>query len=71
MCKLFSNLKNLSSESCVSDFNNHEETFIYTEASPYGISVILLQKSRNQENCKIVAYSYKPSPLCRKKLFIT
>ena len=52
------NLKqSLSGESCVSYFDNHIETFIYTEASPRGISAILLQKSRNQANCKIVAYS--------------
>ena len=52
------NLKqSLSSESCVSYFDNHRETFIYTDASPHGISAILLQKSRNQANCKIVAYS--------------
>ena len=54
----FNNLKqSLSSESCVSYFDNHGETFIYTDASPHGISEILLQKSRNQANCKIVAYS--------------
>ena len=55
----FNNLKqSLSSESCVSYFDSHRETFIYTDAdSPHGISAILLQKTRNQENRKIVAYS--------------
>ena len=33
------------------------ERFIYTNASTHGISAILLQKSRNQANCKIVTYS--------------
>ena len=36
-----------NSESCVSYFGNHKETFIYTDASPYRISAILLQKLRN------------------------
>ena len=54
----FKNLKqSLSSESCVSYFENHKETFVYTDASPHGISAMLLQKLRNQENCNIVAYS--------------
>ena len=37
----------LNSESYVSYFGNHKETFIYTDASPYRISAILLQKLRN------------------------
>ena len=54
----FNNLKqSLSSESCVSYFDNHGETFIYTDASPHEISAILLQKLRNQANCKIFVYS--------------
>ena len=54
----FKNLKqSLSSESCVSYFDYHKKTFIYTDARPYEILVIFLQQSRNQENCKIVAYS--------------
>ena len=56
--QVFNNLKqSCSSESSVSYFDNHRVTFIYTDASPHGILAILLQKSRNQENCKIVAYS--------------
>ena len=55
---VFNNLKqSLSSESFASYFDNHGETFIYTNASTHGISAILLQKSRNQANCKIVTYS--------------
>ena len=40
-------------------FVNHKETLIYTGASPYGISNIILQKLRKTENCKIVAYNSK------------
>ena len=54
----FNNLKqSFSREGCVSYFDNHKETFIYTDARPYWISAILLQKLRNQENFKIIAYS--------------
>ena len=54
----FNNLKqSLSCKSSVSYFDNHGETFIYTDASPQAISLILLQKSRNQANCEIVAHS--------------
>ena len=55
----FNKLKqSLSSESCVSYFDNHKETSVYTDtSSPYEISAILLQKLRNQENCKINEYS--------------
>ena len=43
--KAFNNLKqSLSSESCVSYFENHVETFIYTDASLHGISATILQK---------------------------
>ena len=66
MKQAFNNLKqSLSSESCVSYFDNHRETFIYTNASPHGISAILLQKSRNQERWKTAAY--KCHHLWRKK----
>ena len=38
----FNNLKQfLRAESCVSYFEKHGETFIYTGASPHGISAIL------------------------------
>ena len=64
----FSNLKqSLSSESCVSYFDNHGETFIYRDASPHGISAILLQKSRDQVSCKIVAYSSRALTSAEKK----
>ena len=56
----FNNLKQaLSSESCVSYFDNHGETFIYTDASPHEISAILLQKLGNQANCKIYCKHFK------------
>lgn len=41
----FCNLKNeLSSESCIAYFNEKHETILYTDASPYGVSAILLKK---------------------------
>ena len=63
----FNNLKqSLSNESCLSHFDNRGETFVYTDASPHGISAILLQKSRKQANCKIVAYSSRALPSAEK-----
>ena len=46
----FKNLKEfLSSESCVSNFDNDKDIFIfYTDSSPYVHSAILLEKLRSQ-----------------------
>ena len=46
----FKNLKEfLSSESCVSNFDNDKDIFIfYTDSSPYVDSAILLEKLRSQ-----------------------
>ena len=43
----------------------------FTQTLVYGISSIHLQKSRNQENCKIVALISKALTSAEKKLFIT
>ena len=54
----FSKLKNiLSSESCITYFDENKQTIMFTDASPYGISAILMQQSANQNDAKIIAYS--------------
>ena len=54
----FSKLKSmLSSESCMSYFDDSKQTFLFTDASPYGISAILMQKSAGQNDAKIITYS--------------
>jgi len=46
----FEKLKSvLSSETCMAYFDNKKETFLYTDASPFGVAAILLQKT--QGNC--------------------
>ena len=54
----FSQLKSvLTDNTCTAYFDNDKETFLYCDASPVGISSILLQKSIGKENAKIVAYT--------------
>ena len=54
----FTNLKNaISSDTCIAYFDNKKETYLYTDASPYGISSILLQKNASERNAKIVSFS--------------
>ena len=56
--KSFNILKTiLSSDSCVTYFDNEKETVLYTDASPVGISAILMQKTPGKENNKIISYS--------------
>ena len=51
-------LKNsLTSESCNAYFDERKETFVYTDASPVGISSIILQKSSEKNDPKIISYS--------------
>ena len=46
----FDKLKNsLTSESCNAYFDERKETFVYTDASPVGISSIILQKSSEKK----------------------
>ena len=47
----------LTSEKCISYFDEEKETFIYTDASPFGISAILLQKSVHKDDSKVISYS--------------
>ena len=55
----FSKLKNIlsSGESCITYFDENKQTILFTDASPYGISAILMQQSANQNDAKIIAYS--------------
>ena len=54
----FSKLTNmLNSESCISIFEDNKKTFLFTDASPYGISAILMQKSAGHNDAKIITYS--------------
>ena len=55
--KAFENLKaSLCSDTCITYFNN-KKTMLFTDASPVGISAILIQKTPGQKDDKIVAYS--------------
>ena len=55
--KCFQKLKNcLTDESCIAYFNEKHPTFLYCDASPVGISAILLQRSPNGES-KVVSYA--------------
>ncbi|XP_057290865.1 uncharacterized protein LOC130613554 [Hydractinia symbiolongicarpus] len=60
-CKhAFATLKSaLSSESCLAYFDENKETFMFTDASPYGISAVLLQKSNGKDDVKVISYSSK------------
>jgi len=54
----FKKLKNvISSDTCITYFDNRKDTFLFTDASPYGISAIVLQKSSNEKQAKIVSFS--------------
>lgn len=47
----------LCSDTCISYFDDRKETILYTDASPVGLSAILIQKTTGQNDEKIVAYS--------------
>ena len=47
----------ISSDTCITYFDNRKETFLFTDASPYGISAIVLQKSQTEKHAKIVSFS--------------
>ena len=47
----------LTSESCVGYFDEKKETTVYTDASPYGVSSILIQNTPNKNDHKIISYS--------------
>ena len=54
----FQKLKNaLTENSCIAYFDEKKETIIYCDASPVGISSVILQKSYNKNNPKVIAYS--------------
>ena len=54
----FQNLKtSLSEKSCIAYFDEQKETLIYCDASPVGISAILLQRTKGKSDTKVVAYS--------------
>ena len=54
----FQSLKtSLSEDSCISYFDESKETLIYCDASPVGISAILLQRTKNKNDTKVIAYS--------------
>lgn len=47
----------ISSDTCITYFDNRKDTFLFTDASPYGISAIVLQKSPSEKDAKIVSFS--------------
>ena len=47
----------MTSDTCVNYFDETKECILYCDASPVGISAILMQKSRNGE--KVICYSSK------------
>lgn len=47
----------ISSSTCISYFDEKKDTFLFTDASPFGISAILMQKTCDKNNPKIVSYS--------------
>lgn len=54
----FTKLKSaISSDTCITYFDNRKDTFLFTDASPYGISAIVLQKSPTEKHAKIVSFS--------------
>ena len=54
----FTTLKNsLTSDTCNGYFDENKLTYLYTDASPVGISTILLQKTPGIKDDKIVSYS--------------
>ena len=56
--KSFQTLRHsLTSDSCITYFDNDKETFVYCDASKVGISSILLQKSPGKEDAKVISYS--------------
>ena len=51
-------LKNaISSDTCMTYFDHRTNTFLFTDANPYGISALVLQKSATEKNAKIVSFS--------------
>ena len=47
----------LSSESCVGYYDPKKETSVYTDASPFGISAVIIQNSPGKEDHKLISYS--------------
>ena len=41
----------------ISYFNENLETFLYCDASPFGVSSILLQRTPKSNNLKVISYS--------------
>ena len=55
--KLFKQIKELLTSSIVmAYFDPNEDTEVVTDASPWGLSAILVQRSPGQEDRRIVAY---------------
>ena len=50
-------ITSLSEKSCVSYFSENKETFIYCDASPVGISAILLQQTPGKKDLQVINYS--------------
>ena len=54
----FTKLKTiLTSESCIGYFDENNDTIVYADASPFGVSSILLQKQPGTQDAKIISYS--------------
>ena len=47
----------LTSESCIAYFSLNKETSVYTDASPVGISAIIVQNTPNKKDYKLISYS--------------
>ena len=47
----------LSSQSCVGYYDPEKETTVYTDASPFGISAVIIQNTPNKGDHKLISYS--------------
>lgn len=47
----------LTSKSCIAYYDPKKETTIYTDASPVGISAVIIQNTPNKDDHKLISYS--------------
>ena len=54
---IWTDKQNIAFENLKTYFDDNKHTLIYTDASPHVISCILLQKTPNKEDTKIISYN--------------